>query len=170
MNLSNLIAQLEANSNTIASLVSSVSLEQARWKPSAKRWSILEVMCHLADEEREDFRTRVRSMLFDDPSGSSAGQIDPKGWVKVRGYNTRVLSDAIADFQRERVASLEWLRDLPSPDWSRTHRRAGRRAGDFMASWAAHDLLHVKQITRLRYDWLALEMQPFSVDYAGDWT
>ena len=40
-----------------------VSDADGRWKPTPKDWSILEIACHLLDEEREDFRVRLRSTL-----------------------------------------------------------------------------------------------------------
>ncbi len=51
--------RLRANAAVIAALVAGVTDEQARWKPDPAQWSILEVMGHLADEEVEDFRTRL---------------------------------------------------------------------------------------------------------------
>ena len=50
---------LARNAETIHRMVNGVSDEQARWKPTPEDWSILEVINHLYDEEREDFRTRI---------------------------------------------------------------------------------------------------------------
>ena len=47
--------RLEADAGVFAALVERVGAEQARWKPEPAKWSILEVMCHVADEEVEDF-------------------------------------------------------------------------------------------------------------------
>jgi hypothetical protein len=64
-NLADSIALLAQQAQSIMQLVSRVSDEQARWKPEADSWSILEVVNHLYDEEREDFRTRAPgSSLF----------------------------------------------------------------------------------------------------------
>jgi hypothetical protein len=40
-------------------------------------------------------------------------------------------------------------------------------AGDLLASWVAHDLLHVRQIARLRYEYVRKLAAPYGVDYAG---
>ncbi|MCB0058173.1 MAG: DinB family protein, partial [Caldilineaceae bacterium] len=50
---------MQRNAQRIAALVAGVPDEQARWKPDAESWSILEVVNHLLDEEREDFRVRI---------------------------------------------------------------------------------------------------------------
>ena len=51
--------QLAYNAETIHSYVNGLTVEQARWKPTPNDWSILEVINHLYDEEREDFRVRI---------------------------------------------------------------------------------------------------------------
>jgi hypothetical protein len=50
------LARLTANVETVAAMVRGAPEAQARWKPTPEAWSILEVVCHLGDEEREDFR------------------------------------------------------------------------------------------------------------------
>jgi hypothetical protein len=131
---------------------------------------MLEVVCHLADEDRKDFRPRLKSLLFDTPPGSSITQIDPPAWVIEGKYNTRDLIASLADFRAERKISLEWLRTLPTD--LQLERRAPDRditAGQVLFSWLAHDYLHIRQITRLHYDFLALEAQPYDIGYAGKW-
>jgi hypothetical protein len=39
-------------------------------------------------------------------------------------------------------------------------------AKNLLASWLAHDLLHIRQITRLKYQYLAKD---YAIDYAGNW-
>ena len=53
MTLDEMIAQLAIQAGRIRALAEGVSDEQARWKPDAESWSILEVVNHLYDEERE---------------------------------------------------------------------------------------------------------------------
>lgn len=170
MELQPLLVQMRHQARAIEALTAGVSAEQARWKPTATDWSLLEVICHLADEEREDFRTRVRWALGGgvDPWHP----IDPQGWVISRAYNQREPGAALADFMQEREASLAWLQSLASPDWGQAYPApwGGQiHAGDFMAAWIAHDLLHTRQLVELHYRWTVAHTQPYSVQYAGDW-
>jgi len=55
MNHKQIIAKLRINADVFKHLFQSVSDERARWKPTKKRWSILEVISHLYDEERSAF-------------------------------------------------------------------------------------------------------------------
>ena len=63
MDLDSAIARLQHDRTAIAGLFSGVDERQARWKPSADDWSLLEVVIHLYDEEREDFRVRLDILL-----------------------------------------------------------------------------------------------------------
>jgi len=160
--------RLEANAQVFVHLYAAVSAEAAAWKPSPERWSLLEVLCHLLDEEREDFRARLR-LTLDDPMADWP-PIDPEGWVRARGYAARSLAATLESFRAERSESVRWLRGLSSVAWDRTHRhpRLGSlRAGDLLGSWLAHDLLHVRQIARLHYERTVLEVAPYAVEYAG---
>jgi hypothetical protein len=162
--------RLETTATSIVALVSDMTTEQARWQPDSAAWSALEVINHLIDEEREDFRQRLDLTLHS--PGVVPPPIDPAGWVTERAYNTRAVGDSIAQFQQERQQSLVWLRSLQQPDWTfeSAHPRLQRmHAGDFLASWVAHDLLHLRQLVELRWAYLAAELSPYQRDYAGEW-
>lgn len=169
MNLDYCLNQLAVNAVAIQQLVAGVDAEQARWKPAPDRWSILEVINHLADEEREDFRARVEFILSGAPGDPPP--IDPVAKVTERSYNTRDLHESLSDYMRERQKSLEWLKGLSNPQWDNTYTASwgSIRVGDMMVSWAAHDLLHLRQINELKWAYNLLQYAPYSVDYAGDW-
>lgn len=169
MNISDCINLMSQHAQVIRQLVADVSAEQARWKPNAESWSILEVVNHLYDEEREDFRTRLKHIL--DQAEGMPPVINPDDWVTERQYNQRDLATSLAQFLEEREASLAWLKTLGTPDW--TIAIGGRfghlPAGEMMASWMAHDLLHLRQLVELRYAYLKQQVQPYEIGYAGDW-
>lgn len=134
-------------------------------------WSIVEILCHLADEEVEDFRVRLELTLTD-PSGAWPG-IDPEGVAVSRAYRQQEPQQALRRFVSAREVNVRWLRLLDAPDWSseHTHARFGSmRAGDLLASWAAHDWLHLRQITKRLFESVQTEVRPYSTDYAGRWT
>lgn len=169
LDLNHVTDRMRTNAGAIAALVSAVSDEQMRWKPDSESWSLLEVVNHLYDEEREDFRTRVDYMLH--RPGVLPPSIDPEGWVTERGYNTRDPRESLDAFVHERQASLEWLKALPDPNWDAEYRAdwGVMRAGDLLCAWLAHDHLHLRQLNELHYAYLKLQAEPYSVEYAGDW-
>jgi hypothetical protein len=164
-----LIAQLETNPSRIRSLVEGVSLEQARWRPSPQAWSLLEVVNHLYDEEQFDFRVRLDCILRQPDEPFPA--IDPQGWVTERRYNERELSSSLQNFLDERRKSLVWLRTLRDPQWDAAHEAQWgvMHAGEALAAWAAHDLLHMRQLVELHYQYTAQSAAPYPVEYAGYW-
>ena len=170
VNLEQSIKHMEATAEAILALLKDVSDEQARWKPKPDTWSMLEVVNHLADEEREDFRTRVDLALHHPEQDWRP--IHPGAWVTERAYNQCDLHESLRRFQTERQTSLDWLHSLQSPNWESLHTRpqfGSARAGDMMAAWLAHDLLHIRQLNELRYAYLVGEVAPYKVDYAGEW-
>ncbi len=164
------IAALERNAPVIAALARAMPAEAVAWRPTPDEWSVLEVVNHLADEEREDFRARLDFVLHQ--PGGAPPQHDPSSWPTARAYNSRDLEESIARFLSEREQSLAWLRGLAAPDWSRawTHPSGfSLSAGDFLVSWAAHDLLHLRQLVEIQFAWRAMQAAPYRVDYAGPW-
>lgn len=164
------VRELSANAAAIQHLVAGIDAEQARWKPSPNDWSVLEVICHLADEEREDFRARIRHVL----SGTDqpAPPIDPQAWVTQRAYNQRDLGDSVADYLQERQQSLEWLQGLTDVLWETPIPQApvpGFRLGDLLVAWVAHDLLHQRQLVELKWAYGLTAFAPFNPGYAGEW-
>jgi DinB superfamily len=169
MNLSYSIERLAANVNVIESLARNLSAEQARWKPQPDKWSILEVVNHLYDEEREDFRARL-DLLLHQPDQRWV-PIDPPKWAVEREYNRRDPGQSLESFLQERRISIEWLMSLKNPRFENKyeHPKGVISAGDLLASWVAHDLLHIRQLARLHWDYLNSASAPYRTGYAGKW-
>jgi hypothetical protein len=170
MNVGWYIAQMAASAEAIGQLLAGVDAERARWRPAAEQWSMLEVACHLLDEEREDFRQRI-DLTLHHPEREWP-PIDPGRWVTERAYQERDLAEVLGQFQAERQHSLAWLGSLEAADWSTKRRHPAGfelRAGDLLSSWAAHDLLHIRQLVELHYATLAVHAAPMQIGYAGDW-
>ncbi len=170
MDLPFALNRLTANAEALAALARSASEAQARWKPTPAAWSILEVLGHLYDEEREDFRQRVDFTLHRPEADWPA--IDPQGWVTARGYNQRPLRAAVDAFIEERLNSLQWLKGLEDANWAsaKAHPAGGHvTAGDLLAAWVAHDHLHLRQLNELHWQYLATQAAGFALEYAGGW-
>lgn len=170
MNLPYYVERMRHQAAAITNLIQDVSLEQARWKPSPDEWSILEVINHLYDEEMEDFRIRLEITLHDPEAPWPPN--DPGVKVVERNYNGQELMPSLQKFLEERKGSLDWLESLDMPEWSNEHKFPqgwSLRAGDLLASWVAHDLLHLRQLVELHFYYQRQLAQPYSVDYAGDW-
>jgi len=167
MEHSEIIKRLENNSEMIQGLVCGLEEEQARWRPEAGKWSILEVINHLYDEERDDFSKRLDLTLHQ--PGTAWPPNDPEAWVKEHKYNERDLKTSLENLLAERRKSIAWLKDLKSPDWESAYEHPvfGKiLAGDLLCAWLAHDYFHARQISNLLLEYARLLSEPFSTKYA----
>jgi len=111
--------ELTNSTEMIRALLSGVTQEEARIKPNAESWSILEVTCHLYDEEREDFREHLDFILHRQNEEWHA--IDTEGWVTKRKYNQQNFAEMQENFFLEREKSFAWLNRLLNPDREKTY-------------------------------------------------
>ncbi|MBU0639473.1 MAG: DinB family protein [Planctomycetes bacterium] len=170
MSPQNLVNWLERFATTLPAVLHGVSEADLRWKPPEGTWSILEVLRHLLDEEVNDFRVRVGSTLRDPTDAWPP--IDPEGWAVERKYNEADPAETLARFVAERRCSVDWLHRPAAPDWTQAyeHPQLGSiHAGDLLAAWAAHDMLHLRQIAKRIFQIVQRDAGPYQTDYAGEW-
>lgn len=169
MEYRSLYQEIVNSTEMIHGLLAGISQEDAQCKPSKSTWSILEVTCHLYDEEREDFREHLDFILH--RQHEEWHPIAPAAWVKARKYNQQDFKTMQRNFFKEREKSLVWLKSLKSADWNKTYTSqfGSMKAGGMFASWVAHDNLHIRQLVELRRTRIEKITKPFHTEYAGDW-
>jgi hypothetical protein len=169
MNTAYIVGELKRNKMVFKDLLEGLNKEVYWWKPSPEKWNLLEIVCHLYDEEREDFRARVKHTLENPDLPLSP--IDPIGWVTERKYAEQDYDTLLQEFITERNNSIAWLNTLTDPKWDNAykHPKFGELTAEmFFTSWLAHDYLHIKQITKIKYDYFK-EVSGEKVSYAGEW-
>ena len=107
MEFNTLCQELQNSTEMIRALLSGVAPEEAQIKPGAVSWSILEVVCHLYDEEREDFREHLDFILHRQNEKWHA--IDSDRLVTERHYNEQNFAGMREKFFVEREKSFAWL-------------------------------------------------------------
>ena len=114
------------------------------------KWSILDVVQHLADSDLV-YGYRIR-MIVSHPTPDIQG-FDQDLWAKELDYAHRRLPVALAEFRGLRESNLRLLRSL-SPDKLERYGNHSERGKESVARmvklYAAHDLVHLKQIERIR--------------------
>ncbi len=164
-----IIHHLSNNAEAIRALVSSLSDEQAEWKPDPDTWSMKEVMAHVYNEERVDFRQHIKEIL-------SVPQ-QPWGGLRQEWLKVESCSQALEAFLKERAASIAWLKGLETTGWdtiiqatfSPSNETLKLSAGDVLTSWVEHDYLHLRQMVEVLHAWNVKQSAPYSLDYAGGW-
>lgn len=169
MDYNKIITELERNKDVFSKLLSELPKAQYLWKANSEKWCLLEICCHLHDEEREDFRTRTKYVL--ETPELPLPTFDPVKWVKDRAYIQQDYDRVMNNFLKEREKSVKWLQSLSNPKWDNAfnHPKFGKMTAElFLTNWLAHDYLHMRQILKLKFDYLdQLTKEPLS--YAGNW-
>ena len=164
-----IIFQLQKNLNIFKKLLQDISdIEMCTWKPHEDSWCIQEVLCHLYDEEKEDFKFRIRWIL--EKPNEVPPPIDPKVWVKERSYMKQNYKEILKKFIAERADSVIWLQSLGNVNWQNSfeHPKHGRlNARYFLINWLAHDYRHMRQIIKLKHDYIKY-LTGEDLKYAGD--
>lgn len=164
-----IVKQLEQNSSVFENLLKDISDPMKVWKQAPEKWCLLEIVCHLYDEEREDFRARTKHTL--ETPIEALPSIDPQGWVLSRQYMNQNYDLKLNQFLHERKESVIWLRSLQNPNWQNAHEhpKFGKLSAKlFLTNWLAHDHLHLKQILKLKFDYLKNSTSE-NLNYAGNW-
>ena len=139
----------------------------ARTQPAPGEWSPVEILCHLRDEETEDFGARLRVIVN---GGDEFAPIDPERWAEERRYREASLPVVLEALRVRRQASLDLLAGIGADSLteSRSHRRLGRLSGlDILAAWVAHDRIHLAQLAGTLARIWALRWAPLRAEYAG---
>jgi hypothetical protein len=169
MNYLKIAIELNHNKEVFRSLLYGVEKDQYTWRPAPDKWCLLEVVCHLYDEECEDFRARVQHMLHNPESPLTS--IDPASWVTTRNYLQQDYGNVLHSLLIERGRSVNYLNALVTPMWHTTqnHPQLGPvTASLFLSNWLAHDYHHIRQINELKYLYFKSKTdEPLS--YAGKW-
>lgn len=170
MKLWNILESLDSNRKIWKELCSGISQEQSEWKPGEDRWSLLEILNHMADIEGEDFRRDIGIILLNPEE--SWPSFDEMAWIESRRYNQRDLQESLERLTRERETSILFLKEHKEMNLEAQHSGKGfsgraMRAGDLLASWQAHDFFHIRQITLLLRDIHNHWNRPYSSDYSG---
>lgn len=130
---------------------------------------MLEVACHLLDEEVEDFRARVHHILT--TPNLPLQPISPHKWPAERNYYQKDFDATVKRFLAERQKSVDWLSSLKGANWQQTvdHPEVGpRSAKKFLVNWLAHDYHHIRQINGIHHAYLKFSSGD-DLTYAGKW-
>jgi hypothetical protein len=144
-------------------------LDAAGWRarPAAGEWAPVEIVCHLRDEEQEDFGARVRVAA---EGGTVFAPIDPARWAVERRYLEADGPAALTSFRERRAASLAFLETLPPARLAGTvtHPTARPLSGlDLLAAWVEHDRQHLAQLASTLARGWAEQWAPLRTEYAG---
>ena len=159
--------ELERLPAVLEALLAGLDEAGARTRPAPGEWSPVEILCHLRDEETEDFGARLRVIV---DGGDEFAPIDPERWAEERRYREASLPVVLEALRVRRLASLDLLAGIGADalTGSRPHRRLGSLSGlDLLAAWVAHDRIHLAQLAGTLARIWALRWADLRTEYAG---
>src|SRR5215470_20362849 len=139
----------EETAGALEHLLAQASPQALRVRPAPDKWSVAEVLAHLADSEIV-LSWRVRSILG--APGTALQAFDQDAWARAGHYADRDPRRSLALFRAVREANLELYASLSPEDWERhgMHAERGKETLKHIVSLTAgHDLNHLKQIERI---------------------
>jgi uncharacterized damage-inducible protein DinB len=145
------LEEAEKNPRQIAASVSGLPDKVLRYKPAPDKWSILEVLGHIADTEIV-YAYRLRQMLAD--SQPVIAPMDQNAWAQYLGYLETPAPELIAVYGLLRLHSLRLLRRLKPGDLDKGafHPELNRQltVAELVERIAQHGASHLGQIERLK--------------------
>jgi len=150
-NLNNTIALLTRTPAALNSLLRDLPETWTQRNEGEKTWSTFDIVGHLIHGERTDWMPRARMILqFGDARSFDAFD----RWAQKRESRGKSLDQLLDEFARVRSENLDALRamNLQPADFERRGRHPALGVvtlSELLATWAAHDLTHLHQISRV---------------------
>ncbi len=138
-----------ATTKKLARLVKGVPTAKLRKRPAPEKWSIAEILAHLADVEIV-IGWRMRSILG--APGTPVQAFDQDAWVIAGHYQKRDPRKSIELHRVVREANLALLKSLSPDQWKHygQHAERGQEYIEHIARMVAgHDINHIHQIERI---------------------
>jgi len=163
-NLSQCIALLERTPAALNALLRDLPDEWTKRNEGEGTWTVFDVVGHLIHGERTDWIPRARRIL-EFGEGKPFDRFDR--FAQERESQGKTLPQLLEEFAQLRAEKLDELRGMNLSDDDLKKRGAHPALGvvtlsELLSTWAAHDLTHLHQISRI----MAAQYR----DAVGPWT
>lgn len=143
------LAVQAATAKKIQRLIKDVSTAKLRKRPAADKWSVSEIVAHLADVE---IAVGFRMRLILGAPGTPVAAFDQDSWVISGHYEKRDPRKSVEQLRVAREANLALLKSLTPEQWKHygMHAERGQESIEHIVRLlAGHDLNHLQQMERI---------------------
>ena len=122
--------------------------EMWNYKPAPGKWSIHEIIIHIADSEANSY-CRARKLIVE--PGSTVMVYDQDLWAENLNYAGQSTDDALELFKVLRRNTYDIIKDLPEEKWQNfiNHPEVGKMSmDDWLTTYAEHVPIHINQMKR----------------------
>jgi len=130
-------------------LIKPLSKRQLTQRPEAGKWSIAEILAHLADAE---LAGGWRMRLIAGSNGVSIQPFNQDVWAEIFSYARRDPKVSLETFRLLRENNLRMLKALPESLWENygMHQERGKETiARIVRMFAGHDLNHLAQVEKI---------------------
>jgi hypothetical protein len=130
----------------LSSLVEGLSSEDLGRRPAPSKWSVREIVAHLADDELVG-AYRIRLILSS--PGTAIQAFDQDVWARTGRYSTADVKESLVLYRCLRQQNLRLLHTLSADEWDLfgVHAERGVESlRDIARYFAGHDINHFRQI------------------------
>ncbi len=148
--IAELLERLRRGPELVAVAMTGAAGSELDYAPVPGKWSIRQIVCHLADSEIVAVDRFRRTIAEDNPTLQC---YDEKAWAEKLDYRRRKISQALETFRRIRGENYELLRELPESAFERTatHTEHGKQTLlDILRIYAEHAENHARQLRAVR--------------------
>ncbi|HYL10040.1 MAG TPA: DinB family protein [Candidatus Acidoferrales bacterium] len=145
----NAVTVQKSTPKKIERLIARLSPAQLRRRPAPEKWSITEILAHLAETELV-CGYRMRMILS--ANGTPIQAFDQDAWARSGNYAKTDAKASLKMFRMLRESNLALLRSLPKERWDcfGMHEERGKETIAHMTRmFAGHDVNHLTQIEHL---------------------
>ncbi len=139
----------QATPKKLAALIRGKTKKQLTRRPAPGKWSVAEIMAHLADAEVV-VSWRLRYILGS--NGASLQAYDQDVWATTFDYAHRDPRRSLETYRALRETNIALLKGIPKPLWDNygVHQERGNESvAHIMRMMAGHDVNHLRQVENI---------------------
>jgi hypothetical protein len=148
--LADLLERFRRGAELLATATTGAAGSGLDFKPAEDKWSVRQIVCHLADSEALAGIWFRQIIAEENPTLVS---FDQDAWASHLDYQTRKISQALEMFRMLRAANYELLKDQAEDVFRRCGQHSLMGSVTLLAAlrgFAEHAESHVKQIQSVR--------------------
>ncbi len=135
-----------ATADKLKKAVRGLTPKQLKWKPGPEKWSVAEILAHLADAE---IVASWRMRFVIGANGTTIEPFDQDVWASAFQYGARDAKQSLEVFRVLRENNLAMLKALPPETWDNygMHMERGKETiAHMVRMFAGHDTNHLRQV------------------------
>ena len=139
----------QTTAKKLSTLIQKLNKKQLTRRPAPGKWSIAEILAHLADTELAG-GWRMRMILSQ--NGTPVQAFNQDAWANTFNYAQRDSKTSLETFRMLRENNLALLKSVPKNLWDNygMHEERGKESiTHIVRMFAGHDLNHLQQIEKI---------------------